>query len=221
VTENRWTAVDHYLRERLVPADPTLDRCLEANAAAGLPAHEVSSLQGQFLYLVARMIGARRILEIGTLGGYSTIWLAKAVADGGRVVTVEADSRHAEVARANIGAAGLSDRIDLRVGEALTVLPEIADGAGGPFDMVFIDADKSNNARYLDWTMRLARPGTVIVADNVVRNGAVVNPHNSDPSVQGIRRFFDALAADRRLCATALQTVGEKGWDGFAMAVVL
>ncbi|WP_237151658.1 O-methyltransferase [Oryzibacter oryziterrae] len=216
-----WTAVDTYITDQLIPADAALDAALSANQKAGLPAHDVSPPQGKFLQLLALAIGARRILEIGTLGGYSTIWLARALPDGGRLVTLEAEPRHAEVARGNIARAGLTHLIDLRVGPALDHLPAIEAEALGPFDLVFIDADKPNNPAYLEWALRLTRPGSLIIGDNVVRDGAVVDPDYPDARVQGIRRFFDDIAANPRLSATALQTVGAKGWDGFAMALVL
>ncbi len=215
-----WTAVDDWFAGLLLPPDPALDAALAANAAAGLPAHDVSPLQGAFLQLLARISGARRILEIGTLGGTSTIWLARALPADGRLVTLEADPTHAAVARANIAAAGLAGRVELRQGPALQLLPGIAADGLGPFDLVFIDADKPNNPHYLDWALRLARPGTVILADNVVRDGAVLDAAGTDARVQGVRRFAEMLAAEPRLAATAMQTVGAKGWDGFVLAVV-
>lgn len=218
--QDRWSAVDGYIAERLLPPDPILDAALARNAAAGLPAIDVSPAQGKLLHLLARMSGARRILEIGTLGGYSTLWLARALPPAGIVVTLEAEPRHAEVARANFAAAGLSERIDLRLGAALDTLPRIEAEGGTPFDFVFIDADKPSNPDYLAWAFRLSRPGTVIVGDNVVRRGAIADPAKDDPNVTGTRAFFDALAAEPRLSATAIQTVGAKGWDGFALAIV-
>lgn len=203
-----------------MPQDAALAEALAANAAAGLPAHDVSPAQGKLLHLLARMIGARRILEIGTLGGYSTLWLARALPPGGRVVTLEADARHAAVARANFERAGLADRIELRLGPALEALHRLQVEAQGPFDLFFLDADKPNHAAYLAGALRLARPGSVIVADNVVREGAVIDAASADDRVQGIRAFFDLLAAEPRLDATAIQTVGSKGWDGFAIALV-
>ena len=213
-----WTRVDEYIVDRLVPSDPGFDHVLRANAAANLPPHDVAPNQGKLLHIFARMIGARRVLEIGTLGGYSTIWLARALPKGGKVVTLEADAEHAKVARSNIELARLSDLVNLYVGPALESLPKLP--LEQPFDLIFIDADKRNNAAYLDWALKLSRPGTVIVADNVVRDGAITDPDNTDPSVQGVRRFFDAMANEPRLTATALQTVGCKGWDGFAIAIV-
>jgi predicted O-methyltransferase YrrM len=218
--QDQWSAVDAYIQNKLVPDDPILAAALNRNAASGLPQHDVSPPQGKFLYLMARMIGARRILEIGTLGGYSTIWLARAVPEGGRVVTLEFDCHHADTAKTNIEHAGLSHLVDLRIGAALETLPRLEAEGLGPFDLVFIDADKPNNPHYLTWALRLSRPGTVIIGDNVVRDGAVVDANSSDDRVQGVRAFFDMLAAEPRLSATALQTVGSKGWDGFTIAVV-
>ena len=201
-----WVEVDAFLSERLVEPLPDFD-------AGGLPPHEVTGLQGKLLCLLARMVGARSILELGTLGGYSTIWLARS---GARVVTLESDPSYAAVARSNIARAGLASAVDLRVGTALDTLPLLE----GPFDLIFIDADKRSNPEYLDWALRLSREGTAIVADNVVRGGAVLDAAGADPSAQGVRRFLDMVAADPRLDATALQTVGAKGWDGFVLALV-
>ncbi len=216
MAESDWRRVDDYIRDRLIPADPALDAAQTAAAAAGLPAIEVSPTQGKLLQLLARIAGARRILEIGTLAGYSTIWLARGLAPGGRLVTLEADPHHAAVARANLAAAGLADVVEVREGPALDTLPNVE----GPFDLVFIDADKRNNPNYLDWALRLSRPGTVIVCDNVVRRGRITDPENAEGDVTGTRALFDRLAAEPRLDATALQTVGAKGWDGFVLAVV-
>ena len=220
MSQDQWTAVDAYIVDRLAPSDTALDRALDANAAGGLPAHDVSPAQGKLLHLIARTAGARRVLEIGTLGGYSTIWLARAVPEDGLVVTLEAVSAHADIARDNIAKAGLSARVDLRVGPALETLPLIEAEGLGPFDLIFIDADKPSNPQYLAWALKLARPGAVIIGDNVVRDGAVVDPASDDPRVQGVRAFFDMIAAEPRLSATAIQTVGAKGWDGFVFAVV-
>lgn len=214
--KDAWAEVDAYIVDRLLPADPALDAALAANAAAGLPGIDVSAAQGRLLQILARMAGARAILEIGTLGGYSTIHLARALPDGGRLVTLESEPRHAEVARANIARAGLADRVEIVVGRAAATLPTLA----GPFDLVFIDADKGSNPLYLEQAIRLSRPGTVIICDNVVREGRVADAASADPAITGTRRFFDALGADARLTATAVQTVGAKGWDGFAIAVV-
>lgn len=214
--EQEWQAVDGWLAARLLPADPVLAAALAANAAGGLPEIDVSPLQGKLLHILARMAGARRILEIGTLGGYSTIWLARALPEGGQLVTLEAVEAHAAVARGNIAAAGLADRVEIRVGRALDTLP----GLDGPFDLIFIDADKGSNPDYLDWALRLSRPGTTIIVDNVVREGRIIDDAETGRDVVGTRRFFDQLAAEGRVTATAVQTVGAKGWDGFAIAVV-
>jgi len=216
--ERTWAEVDNYFAKLLVADDPRLDDTLAASATAGLPVAQVSALQGQFLYLLAMMIGATRILEIGTLAGYSTIHLARALPVGGRLITVEAATRHADVAGANLANAGLTDLVDVLVGNALDVLPTL-DG-GEPFDLVFLDADKAANPDYLMWSMRLTHPGSVIVADNVVRNGDVLDGDSIDASIVGIRRFSELLGADPRLTASVIQTVGAKGYDGFAIAVV-
>lgn len=216
----QWTAVDRYLTERLVGSDAALDAALAASAAAGLPEIQVSANQGKLLQLLARIQGARSILELGTLGGYSTIWLARALPAGGRLITLEADPKHAEVARTNIARAGLDAVVELRLGPALETLPRIEAEGRGPFDLIFLDADKPGYPDYLPWLMRLSRRGTLIIADNVVRDGAVIDPDSADPKVQGVRRFNDLLAAEPRLCATAIQTVGSKGYDGFAIAIV-
>ena len=218
--QKQWSAVDRYFVEKLALADPVLIEALARNEASGLPRIDVSPPQGKFLHLIARMIGAKRILEIGTLGAYSTIWLARALPEDGRVVTLEYDPRHARVARANIGRVGLSHLVDLRVGPALDALPGVEADGLGPFDLAFIDADKPNNPGYLKWALRLSRPGAVIICDNVVRDGAVVDATSSDPDVLGVRALFDMLVAEPRVSATALQTVGSKGWDGFTIAVV-
>jgi predicted O-methyltransferase YrrM len=216
-----WTAVDHYITDLLVAPDPALDAALAASLAAGLPAINVAPNQGKLLQLLARIHGARSILEIGTLGGYSTIWLARALPAGGRLVTLEAEPTHAEVARANLARAGLGDVVELRVGRAQDTLPRLAAEGRGPFDFIFIDADKASLAEYFAWALRLTRRGGVIVVDNVVRGGAVVDPASADPAVQGVRRFNEVLARERRVSATELQTVGSKGHDGFALALVV
>jgi predicted O-methyltransferase YrrM len=216
-----WTAVDSYFGDLLIARDEKLDTALAANQKAGLPAIDVSRLQGKFLELLVRISGARRILEIGTLGGYSTIWLARGLPEGGRIVTLEFDPHHAEVARANLEHAGVLDRVDLRVGRAIDTLPKLENTADSPFDLIFIDADKESYPEYLDWTLRLSRVGTVIVADNVVRDGRVVEADCDDERVQGVRRFTERLAAEPRLNATVLQNVGTKGYDGLALAVVV
>ncbi len=215
-----WSQVDDYICDTLVPADAMLSETLAASAAAGLPDINVSPAQGRMLELFARMLGARRILEIGTLAGYSTLWLARALPDGGRVVTLEADAGHAAVAAANFARSGLGDRIDLRVGRALDTLPGIAEEALGPFDLIFIDADKPSNPDYLAWALRLSRPGTLILCDNVVRDGQVIDAASGDARVQGVRQGLALVAAEPRLMATAIQTVGAKGYDGFAMILV-
>src|SRR5215217_2219026 len=219
MTEEIWSAVDRYFSELLVSDDPALEAALAASAAAGLPAINVSPVQGKLLQLLARAIGARNVLEIGTLGGYSTIWLARALPDGGRVISLEADPRHAEVARANIARAGLDTRVEVRLGMALDLLPALSERME-PFDFVFIDADKPNNAAYFDWALRLSRPGSIIIVDNVVRDGDVIDAVSDSPTVQGVRRFLERLAAEPRVSATAIQTVGTKGYDGFAFALV-
>ncbi|OBA33780.1 methyltransferase [Rhodococcus sp. 852002-51564_SCH6189132-a] len=215
---DNWSATDNYLTDVLIGDDPALSSALEANAAAELPPIDVSAPQGKFLHLLARIRGARRVLEIGTLGGYSTIWLARAVGESGRVVTLEYERKHAEVARANLDRAGVGDRVDIRVGPALDSLPGLVDG--DPFDLVFIDADKENNSNYVRAALGLSRPGTVIVVDNVVRAGAIVDQGSDDERVRASRDVLELLAREPRLDATALQTVGSKGWDGFALAVV-
>ncbi|MES9557140.1 O-methyltransferase [Streptomyces sp. NPDC088190] len=220
MTLARWTEVDDYFNGLLVGPDEALDAAVENSDAAGLPAIQVAANQGKLLNLLARLQGARTVLEIGTLGGYSTIWLARALPEGGRVVTLEADPAYAEVARANIERAGLADVVEIRVGRALDTLPELAAEGHGPFDVVFIDADKPSNPDYLAWSLKLTRPGSLIVADNVVRDGEVVDATSEDPKVQGVRRFTELVAAEPTLTATALQTVGGKGYDGLMMALV-
>ncbi|MBN9110531.1 MAG: O-methyltransferase [Pseudonocardia sp.] len=211
-----WSRVDEYYGQRLVGDDDTLSEALRANASAGLPPIDVTPATGKLLHLLARSVGARRILEVGTLGGYSTIWLAKAVPSDGEVVTCEVSPRHAEVARANLDRAGVGDRVRIVLGPALETLP----GVEGPFDMVFVDADKVSNAEYLDHAIRLSRPGALVVVDNVVRGGRVVDETDDDPAVVGTRRLADALAADPRISATMVQTVASKGYDGFVLGVV-
>jgi predicted O-methyltransferase YrrM len=220
MNQELWTEVDNYLVENLIPVDPALDQALKSNQAAGLPAIDVAPNQGKLLHLLARIQGARRILEIGTLGGYSTIWLARALPSDGRLITLEVDAKHAEVARANIERAGLSSLVQLRLGPALESLLQLQKEGVKPFDLIFIDADKQNIPAYLEWSLRLSRPGTVIITDNVIRDGAVIDAEDPDPRVQGVRRLFEMLSADPRLDATALQTVGTKGYDGFTLAIV-
>src|SRR5579859_5720034 len=195
----RWTAVDEYLAGLLLPSDPVLEQALADSRAAGLPAINVAPVQGRLLQLLARMAGAREILEIGTLGGYSTIWLGRALPEGGRLLSLEFEARHAEVARANLDRAGLSDRVEVRVGRAIDILPLLEQEGRGPFDLVFIDADKPSTADYVRWAVRLSRPGGVIIVDNVVRNGGVADASSSDPNVEGVRRGLEAMAAEPRL----------------------
>jgi predicted O-methyltransferase YrrM len=221
MTQKLWTAVDRHITQKLIPSDPTLDDALRANAAAGLPSLDVAPNEGKLLYLLARIGGAKRILEIGTLGGYSTIWLARALPPNGKLITLEADPKHAEVASSNIARAGLSSVVEVRRGPALESLARLRREGIGLFDFIFIDADKRNNPAYLEWALRFSHLGTVIVTDNVVRDGAVVDPRNPDPDIRGTRAFFDMLAAEPRLDATALQTVGVKGYDGFCLALVV
>lgn len=217
MSETTWTAVDSYISERLLSgADPVFEAILRANAAAGLPAIDVSPAQGKFLHLMVKVAGARRVLEIGTLGGYSTVWMAKALPPDGRLVTLEYSPKHAEVARENVARAGLMGQVEVRVGAALDLLPAVE----GPFDLIFIDADKPNNPGYLDWAVRLSRPGTVIILDNVVRDGRVTDASSEDRNVKGSRAAFDFFHDHPRLDSTALQTVGQKGYDGFAIALV-
>ena len=216
----RWSAVDDYVDGLLVDQDAALLDALATSNGAGLPSINVTPSQGKLLHLLARALRARRVLEIGTLGGYSTIWLARALAPGGRVVTIEADEKHAAVARENFARAGVGDGVDLRVGRASDVLPAIASEGGGPFDLIFIDADKPGTPEYFAWALRLARVGTLIVIDNVVREGAVADGGSRDPSVIAMRRVLQAIAAEPRVAGTVLQTVGAKGYDGLAVLLV-
>ncbi|UGS26820.1 O-methyltransferase [Microbacterium resistens] len=218
-TPQNWRAADDFLADTLVGNDPALEAALAAQQAAGMPAIEVAPVSGKLLGLLIRMSGARRVLEIGTLGGYSTIWMARAVGDGGRVVTIEAEPGNARVARASIDAAGVGGVVDIRIGRGADVLPTLI--REEPFDLVFIDADKESNTLYLDWAARLGRPGTVVVLDNIGRDGDIVDPDSADPKVVGTREGLIMLGEDPRFDATALQTVGMKGWDGIAIAVVL
>ena len=215
-----WTAVDGYIADSLLPADAALNAALKANSDHGLPAIDVSPAQGKLLNLLVRMCGARTVLEIGTLGGYSTIWLARALPPGGKVVTLELEPHHAKVARSNLDRAGLSGTADIRVGPALDSLSALHAEGAGPFDFIFIDADKPNNPHYLSWAMRLSRPGTVIICDNVIRDGAVLNHDGLDANVDGARAAFSFIGGEARLDGTAIQTVGAKGYDGFAIAIV-
>jgi predicted O-methyltransferase YrrM len=215
-----WNVVDTYIGAHLIDEDPALAAALAHNAAEGLPAIDVSAAQGKMLQMYARMIGARRILEVGTLGGYSTIWLARALPEDGRLVTLELEPHHAEVARTNLARAGLAERCEVLVGPAVLSLADLIDAGEAPFDLVFIDADKPSNVAYLKAALKLSRPGSLIVVDNVVREGRILDPDSSDPSVIGTQALFDAVAAEPRLDATAIQTVGDKGWDGFLLAIV-
>ena len=215
-----WAAVDDYIAEKLLREDVAFDDVLAANAAAGLPAIDVSPAQGKLLHLLAKAIGARRILEVGTLGGYSTIWLAHALPADGKLVTLEVDSHHAQVARDNLDRAGVADKVEVRVGPALDAFAVLVNEEIAPFDFVFIDADKQNNANYVQAAIGLSRPGTLIVVDNVVREGRVLDAQSEDAMIQGTRQLFDMLANEPRLDATAIQTVGLKNWDGFIIAVV-
>jgi predicted O-methyltransferase YrrM len=215
-----WTRMDHYFDAQLVGEDSALSAAVEATRAADVPLIQVSPTQGKLLMVLAAAIGARSILEIGTLTGYSTIWLARALPAGGRVVTLELRDKHAEVARTNLQRAGVADRVQVRIGKALELLGELAREGAGPFDLVFIDADKAGYPDYLTASLKLSRPGTLIIADNVVRDGRVLEEDSSDADMRGIRRFIELVAAEPRLTATAIQTVGEKGYDGFAIAVV-
>lgn len=220
MTEPVWAAVDHYITEHLVPADAVLEAALQASAAAGMPAINVSPPQGKLLWMLARLHGARRILEIGTLGAYSTIWLARALPADGRLVTLELEPQRAELARRNLAHAGLSGLVEVRVGAALDTLPQLAADGFAPVDLTFIDADKENNPGYFAWALQLSRPGSLIIVDNVVRNGAVLEAASSDPIVQGVRRLYELMGAEPRVTTTVLQTVGSKGYDGLAVALV-
>jgi len=211
MTQETWSAVDRYITDLFVPPDAALNAALRASEAAGLPAISVSPPQGKFLHWLARALGARAALELGTLGGYSTIWLAWALPAGGRLITLEADRKHAEIARANIARAGLTSIVELRLGRALDTLPKLAAEGRGPFDLIFIDADKPNYADYFTWALKLSRRGTVIIGDNVIRQGAVIDTAGDDPRLLGVRRFNELVAAERRVSATAIQTVGAIG----------
>ncbi|MNO25253.1 putative O-methyltransferase [compost metagenome] len=217
---NKWSKVDGYFNSRLLADDPVLEAVLDANAGAGLPAIDVAPNQGKLLYLLAKMKGAANILEIGTLGGYSTIWLARALPEEGRIVSLEFEHQHVVVAEDNLRLAGLADKAEIIEGPALDTLATLEARGYAPFDFIFIDADKPNNPHYLKWALKLARPGAVIVADNVVRDGEVIQADSKDDRVQGIRQFIDLLAAEPRIEATALQTVGSKGYDGFVLGVI-
>lgn len=220
VSDPAWSAVDDYIVDRLIGEDGALDAALENNRRAGLPAIDVSLAQGKLLQLLASGVGARRILEIGTLGGYSTICLARALGEDGVLITLELEPEYAAVARSNINHAGVGHRVDIRIGLACDTLEEMCSEDEAVFDFVFVDADKDNYAAYLDYAVRLSRPGTMLVFDNVVREGEVINPQSSDPKVPGTRQLYDALKGNGKIDATAIQTVGSKKWDGFLLALV-
>jgi len=220
MSQEQWTAVDRYLADLFIPPDPALDAALSSSEAAGLPPINVSAVQGKLLHMLARIQGSRNILEIGTLGGYSTIWLARALPTDGHLISLELDPKHAEVARANLDRAGVGKKAEIRLGRALDSLAALVKEGRGPFDLIFIDADKQGYTEYLQWALKLSRRGTVIAADNVVRDGAVVDPNSKDESVQGIQRFNKVLAAEKRVTVTAIQTVGSKGYDGLALILV-
>lgn len=225
MNQDIWASVDAYFTDKMVRLDAGLDAALRASDAAGLPAINISPAHGKLLNLLARMMGARRILEVGTLGGYSTIWLARALPLDGRLITLELDAHHAAVAGANLRAAGVADQVEVRVGRAVELLSALVNDKPEPFDLVFIDADKPSNLDYLTWALALTRPGSLIIVDNVVRNGEVANPASADTSVRGVRRMMDAIAHDPairdRVDATAIQTVGIKGYDGLAILLVV
>jgi predicted O-methyltransferase YrrM len=220
MTPELWSKVDDYINETLVPSDVALDNAVQKSNEAGLPQIQVSPSQGKLLHLLARTIGARRILEIGTLGGYSSIWLARALPSDGKLVTLEFSPKHAEVAKGNIAAAGLAEKVELRLGAALDTLPKLAAEKQAPFDFIFIDADKKSMPEYFEWALKLSRTGSLIFSDNVVRSGGVVDAASTDPDIQGVRRFYQALHSEPRVCVTAVQTVGGKGYDGYALALV-
>jgi len=220
MTPDQWTRVDEYLEENLVPSDPVLEACLRSSREANLPNIQVSPTQGKLLYLLAKAQSARNVLEIGLLGGYSTIWLARALPPEGRIVSLEIEAKHAEVARANLERAGLASRVEIRLGPGLETLPKLRAEKRGPFDLFFLDADKANTRAYFDWALRLSRPGSLIVVDNVIRHGQLIEAGSRDPDVRGMREFLEALPSDRRVSATGIQTVGRKGYDGFVIALV-
>jgi len=215
-----WTKVDEYIDQMLVGEDEALKAARRASEEAGLPAIAVTASQGKLLMLTSQMIGAAKTLEIGTLGGYSTIWLARGLAEGGKLVTLEYEAKHAEVARKNIARAGLDGIVELRLGDARKTLPELAKENGGPFDVIFVDANKDSTPEYFEWALKMSRKGSVIIVDNVIRDGAVIDASSEDAGIQGIRRFNEMAAKEKRVSTTAIQTVGSKGYDGFAMALV-
>jgi predicted O-methyltransferase YrrM len=220
MADSPWADVDRYLIDLLLPADEALDHAAKASAAAGLPPIAVTPPGGKLLHILARLCRAKRILEIGTLGGYSTIWLARAVGAGGMVTTLELDPKHAELAAANIAHAGLSDSVDIRLGRAAETLARLHEEGGEPYDMIFIDADKASIPEYFTWALRLSRPGSLILVDNVIRNGAVLDASSADPNIIGVRRFNEMLSRESRVTATTIQTVGAKGYDGMTFAIV-
>lgn len=220
MNQEQWTAVDLYINQMLVPSDAALEAAIEASEKAKLPAIAVTANQGKLLHILARLVNARNVLEIGTLGGYSTIWLARALPPRGRVITLEIDPKHAEVATANVTRAKLGKSVEVRLGPALDSMKKLAKEKRKPFDLIFIDADKSNIPDYFKWSLKLSRPGSVIVVDNVVRKGAVLDAGSSDADVQGVRRFNEVLAKEKRVTATTIQTVGSKGYDGFTIVLV-
>lgn len=220
MAQEQWTAVDNYIADLFIAADFILEAALDSSKAAGLPTINVSPAQGKLLHLLARVHGARKILELGTLGGYSTIWLARALPQDGRLISLEIDPRHAEVARANIARAKLAHAVEIRLGDALDSLQKLLAEGRGPFDLIFIDADKPSYAEYLQWSLKLSRPGTLILADNVIRKGAVADPASTDENVLGIRKFNEVLAAEKRVTTAVMQTVGSKGYDGLALILV-
>ena len=220
MSKKLWTAVDQYTTDLLLPADAALDAALAASEAAGLPSISVSPSQGKLLMLLAQLAGAKQILEIGTLGGYSSIWLARALAPGGRLITLEANPKHAEVARGNIARAGLAEVVEVRLGDARASIQQLAAEGRGNFDLIFIDADKRSIPHYLEWSLKLSHRGSLIIVDNVVRDGALIDAKSDDPDVLGARRMHEMLAAEPRVSATTIQTVGSKGYDGFTLALV-
>src|SRR5579864_5432042 len=219
MNQDQWTAVDNYINSLVVPSDPALDAAIEASTKAELPAIAVAPNQGKLLHILARLVNARKILEIGTLGGYSTIWLARALPADGHLISLELDPKHAEIARANLDRAGVKNA-EIRLGRAADTLQQLVSENAGPFDLIFIDADKPGYSDYLQWSLKLSRRGTLIIADNVVRNGGVADPANTDANVLGIRRFNEVLSAEKRVTSTAIQTVGSKGYDGLAFILV-
>jgi|SRR5579863_1000112 len=221
MTQELWTKVDEYINETLVPPDAALENALRKSSKADLPQIQVSPSQGKLLQVLARTVAAQRILELGTLGGYSTIWLASALPPGGKLITLEASAKHAEVARANIAAAGFAEKVELRLGPALDSLPRLAAEKQARFDFIFIDADKKSMPEYFDWALKLSHKGSLIFCDNVVRNGGITDAASGDPDIQGVRRFYEVLHSEPRVCATAIQTVGSKGYDGYALALVI